>query len=211
MEFSEIFSHTYIIESLRTIGYVGISLIVFIESGLFFGFFLPGDSLLFSAGLLASQGVFHLYVLIPIVVISAVLGDSVGYWFGGFVGPKIFTKEDSLFFNKKHVVRAHEFYEKHGPKAIVLARFIPIVRTFVPIVAGVAKMQYSTFLKYNILGGIGWGVGVTVLGYWLGTKIPNIDTYLIPIVGAIIIISFLPIVFEFLKEKRKQTLQNEKK
>lgn len=203
MEFADIFSHTYIIESLRTIGYVGIALIVFVESGLFFGFFLPGDSLLFSAGLLASQEVFNLYILIPIIVISAVLGDSVGYWFGSFVGPKIFTKEDSLFFNKKHVVRAHEFYEKHGPKAIVLARFIPIVRTFVPIIAGVARMHYSTFLKYNILGGIGWGAGVTVLGYWLGTKIPNIDTYLIPIVIGIIIISLLPVVFEFLKERKK--------
>ncbi len=203
MELTEIFSHTYIIESLRTIGYLGVALIVFAESGLFFGCFFPGDSLLFSAGLLASQGVFNMYILVPLIIISAIVGDSVGYWFGGAVGPKIFTKEDSIFFSKQHVVRAKLFYEKYGPKAIVLARFVPIVRTFVPIVAGVAEMHYPTFLKYNILGGIGWGAGVTLLGFWLGKKIPDIDTYLLPIVIVIIVVSVLPVVFEIIKEKRK--------
>jgi membrane-associated protein len=203
MELTEIFSHTYIIESLRAIGYIGIALIVFAESGLFFGCFLPGDSLLFSAGLLASQEVFNIYILVPLIIVSAIVGDSVGYWFGGVVGPKIFTKDDSLFFSKQHVVRAKQFYEKYGPKAIVLARFVPIVRTFVPIVAGVAGMHYPTFLKYNILGGIGWGAGVTFLGFWLGKKIPSIDTYLLPIVIAIIVVSALPVVFEIVKERRK--------
>lgn len=199
----ELFSHTNLIETLRTIGYIGVSLIVFAESGLFFGFFLPGDSLLFTAGLLASQGYFNFFILLFCVIVCAIVGDSVGYWFGSVVGPKLFTKEDSFFFNKKHITRAKVFYDTHGPKALVLARFIPIVRTFVPIVAGVAQMKYSIFITYNIIGGIGWGVSLTSLGYFLGTRIPNIDTYLLPIVLAIIVISFIPVVIEVVKEKRK--------
>lgn len=175
---------------------------VFAESGLFFGFFLPGDSLLFTSGLLASSGFFNIYLLCFLVALSAILGDNVGYWFGRKVGPALFTKEDSLFFHKNHVRKAELFYERHGPKAVILARFIPIVRTFVPILAGVGSMQYGLFLRYNIVGGLLWGVGLPVLGYTLGRKIPNIDTYLLPIVVGIILFSFLPIVFEIIKGKK---------
>ena len=198
----ELLSHTNLTETLRTIGYLGISLIVFAESGLFFGFFLPGDSLLFTAGLLASQGYFNLYILFFLVSVCAIFGDTVGYWFGSVVGPKIFSKEDSFFFNKKYITRAKLFYEKHGAKALILSRFIPIVRTFVPIIAGVAQMKYSTFLKYNIIGGIGWSLALTFLGYFLGTKIPSIDRYLLSIVIGIIVISCIPVVIEVIKEKR---------
>jgi membrane-associated protein len=200
----ELFSHTNLIETLRAVGYAGISLIVFVESGLFFGFFLPGDSLLFTAGLLASQGYFNLYALFILVITCAIFGDSVGYWFGKIIGPKLFSKEDSFFFNKKHITRAKVFYDTHGPKALVLARFVPVVRTFVPIVAGVASMNYSLFLKYNIIGGVTWGLTLITLGYFLGNTIPNVDTYLLPIVIAIIVISFIPVVLEILKERRKK-------
>lgn len=186
---------------ITTLGYVGLVAIVFAESGLFFGFFLPGDSLLFTAGLLASQGILDIWTLIIIIPIAAILGDSIGYWFGSWVGPKIFRKEDSFFFNKAHIVRAEKFYEKYGPKAIVLARFIPIVRTFVPIVAGVGHMKYSTFVTYNIIGGLLWGVGVTLLGYFLGTVFPQAEDYLLPIIIAIILLSFVPIARELLARR----------
>ncbi len=182
---------------ITTLGYVGLFSIVFAESGLFFGFFLPGDSLLFSAGLLASTGTLDIWVLLIIIPIAAALGDSIGYWFGSWVGPRIFTKEDSFFFNKKHIVRTEQFYKKYGAKAIVLARFIPVVRTFVPIVAGVGSMRYTTFLTYNIIGGLLWGVGVTLLGYFLGTAFPQAEEYLLPIIVAIILLSFLPVVWEW--------------
>src|SRR3569623_2096941 len=138
-------------------GYIGLFAIVLAESGLFFGFFFPGDSLLFSAGLLASQHVLYLPILLAIVPIAAIAGDSIGYAFGKWVGPRLFVKEDSLFFSKHHVRRAEMFYEKYGPRAIILARFVPVVRTFVPIVAGVGQMPYKTFLMFNVVGGVLWG------------------------------------------------------
>ena len=188
-------------ELIKTAGLLGIFGIVFAESGLFIGFFLPGDSLLFTAGFLASQGFLNIYLLLAVSFIGAVLGDSFGYAFGRKVGPKIFNKEDSLLFNKDHLRRANEFYEKHGGKAIILARFMPIIRTFAPILAGVGRMSYSKFLSYNIIGGLLWGVGVTLAGFYLGRAIPDVDRYLIPIVLGIIILSVLPTIIHILKDK----------
>ncbi|MBI5816959.1 MAG: VTT domain-containing protein [Candidatus Yonathbacteria bacterium] len=200
------FLHFDLMALIQTIGYLGIFAIVFAESGLFFGFFFPGDSLLFTAGLLASQGFLNIWVFVALVIMGAILGDSVGYWFGAKAGPKIFTREDSFFFHKRHVERTHNFYLKYGAKAIVLARFIPIVRTFTPILAGVGTMPYGTFLKWNIIGGVLWGAGVTLLGYFLGAVIPGIERYLLPIVAGIIIVSFLPLVSEFVKNRKKEQI-----
>lgn len=183
---------------ISALGLAGVVAIIFAESGLFFGFFLPGDSLLFTAGLLASQGYLNIWWLAPAATLAAILGDSVGYWFGAKVGPKIFSKEDSLFFHKDHLLKTSEFYERHGKKTIILARFIPIVRTFAPILAGVGKMDYQTFLTYNIIGGLIWGAGLTLAGYFLGVWVPNIDQYLIPIILAIIVVSFIPVIKHFL-------------
>ncbi|MES2007177.1 MAG: VTT domain-containing protein [Patescibacteria group bacterium] len=186
-------------------GYIGLFAIVFAESGLFFGFFLPGDSLLFTAGLLASQNILYLPLLLALVPIAAILGDSVGYLFGKWVGPRLFTREDSVFFSKHHVLRAEQFYEKYGPRAIILARFIPVVRTFVPIVAGVAQMRYVTFLIYNIIGGLLWGAGVILLGYFLGAAFPATEKYLTWIIGGIILFSFLPLIVEWLAYRRARS------
>jgi membrane-associated protein len=188
---------------IKTLGLIGVLFIVFAESGLFFGFFLPGDSLLFTAGLFASQGFINIYILLVGAFLMAVLGDSFGYWFGKKIGPKIFTKEDSFFFQKKHVERAHNFYEKYGNKTIILARFVPIVRTFAPIVAGVGLMKYKSFITYNLIGGFLWSFGMVLLGFILGNSIPNVDKYIFPIILLIIFVSVLPIVFEFVKSKRK--------
>jgi len=186
---------------LPTIGYIGIFLVVFAESGLFIGFFLPGDSLLFTAGFLASQGIFDIRLLSVLCFIAAVTGDSVGYIFGKNIGPRLFTREDSWLFHKKHLAKAQHFYEKNGKKTIVIARFIPIVRTFAPIVAGIGNMHYRTFITYNLAGGFLWAIGVTVAGYFLGKVIPDVDKYLIPIVVVIIIASILPSVIHLIKER----------
>lgn len=186
---------------IKTAGYAGLFAIVFAESGLLIGFFLPGDSLLFTAGFLASQGFFNILLLIIGCFMAAVLGDSVGYSFGRRVGPKIFTRGDSILFHKKHLESAALFYERYGPITIVLARFMPIIRTFAPILAGVGKMRYATFLGYNIVGGAIWGAGMPFLGFFLGNAIPNPDRYLIPIVAAIVIISFLPPIIHVLSHK----------
>ena len=183
-------------------GLFGIFAIIFAESGLFFGFFLPGDSLLFTAGLLASQGLFSISLLVLGSALAAIAGDTVGYSFGKLIGPRLFTKPNSLFFNPKHPKRAEQFYLKYGPRAIILARFIPVVRTFVPIVAGVGRMSYPTFLIYNIIGGALWTIGISLLGYFLGSTIPNIDHYLLPIIVLIIVISFMPIVIEYMKSRK---------
>lgn len=192
-----------LITLIQTAGYAGIFIIIFAESGLFIGFFLPGDSLLFTAGFLASQGYFNILILVALCFIAAVLGDNFGYMFGRKVGPSIFKREDSLLFNKKHLIYAAEFYQRHGKKTIVLARFMPFVRTFAPILAGVGNMHYGTFLFYNILGGLLWAVGLTLLGYFLGNVIPNVDKYLLPIVGGIIIVSVLPGIIHFLWERSR--------
>lgn len=197
----DIFSGENLINLIKTVGYLGIFGIVFAESGLFFGFFLPGDSLLFTAGFLASQGFFDIYILILIIFVGAVLGVNVGYAFGKKVGPRIFTKEKSLFFSKENLLKAEAYYEKYGAMTIVLARFIPFVRTFAPIVAGVAKMDYKIFLIYNIVGGLLWSIIITGAGYFLGRIIPNVDKYLLPIVLVIIIVSILPSAYHLIKSK----------
>lgn len=186
---------------LKTIGLLGIIAMVFAESGLLIGFFLPGDSMLFTAGFLASQGFFSISLLMALCFVAAVLGDNAGYMFGKRVGVKLFTREDSFLFHKKHLERASRFYELHGGKTLVLARFMPVVRTFVPILAGVGNMKYSVFFFYNMAGGLTWTVSMTGLGYVLGRTIPNVDRYIIPLVVVIIIVSFLPPVIHMLREK----------
>lgn len=187
---------------VQTLGTVGVVAIIFAESGLFFGFFLPGDSLLFTAGLLASQGYIDFWPLLILSAIAAIVGDSVGYAFGRKVGPKLFTREDSRFFKKAYLERTRIFYERHGKKTIILARFVPIVRTFAPILAGVGEMHYKTFLSYNIIGGLGWTIGLLSLGYVLGKTITDIDRYLLPIIILIIILSMIPNVVEFVHSRR---------
>ena len=186
---------------LQTTGLLGVIAIVFAESGLFVGFFLPGDSLLFTAGFLASQGVFSIVLLMIGCVTAAIAGDNVGYAFGNRVGKRIFTRDNSLFFRKDHLERAKIFYETYGASTIVLSRFIPVVRSFAPIVAGASDMNYRTFVFYNIVGGSLWALGLTGLGYVLGSVIPNVDHYLLPLIVAIIILSFLPPVIHVLKDK----------
>ncbi len=200
--------HFDLISFIKSVGLLGVFAIVFAESGLFLGFYLPGDSLLFTAGLLASPGFLSPWLLAVIISTGAILGDSVGYWFGAKVGPKIFTREDSFFFNKRHIERTHLFYLKYGSRAVVLARFVPVVRTFTPILAGVGSMPYATFLRYNIIGGILWGTGLTLLGYFLGTVIPGIDKYILPIVIGIIAVSFLPIASELIKGRKGNNTEN---
>lgn len=185
--------------------------IVFAESGLLIGFFLPGDSLLFTAGFLASQQFLGMDITILLVgfFVAAVLGDSVGYSFGKRVGPKLFTKEDSFWFHKKNLAKAQHFYEEHGKKTIVIARFLPVVRTFAPIVAGIGNMEYKTFVVFNIIGGVLWAVGLTIAGYFLGNLIPNIDHYLLPIIIGIIVLSVAPTAIHILKdEDQREQIMN---
>jgi len=193
-------------ELIRNVGYIGLFAIIFAESGLLIGFFLPGDSLLFTAGVMASPtftllGDFrlNLAILVPMFFIAAVTGDSVGYMFGRRVGRRLFQREDSFLFKKKNIERAQAFYEKHGGKTIILARFVPVVRTFAPIVAGIGEMKYNRFVSYNVIGGFFWAVGVTLAGYFLGSAI-DIDKYLLPIVALIILISVAPAAYHILKE-----------
>jgi membrane-associated protein len=185
-------------------GHLVIWAIVFAESGLFFGFFLPGDSLLFTAGFLASPKVALLDIglLAAGCFICAVLGDTVGYFSGKWFGQKLMNQKDTWWFKRKHLAAAQKFYDKNGKKTIVLARFIPIVRTFAPIVAGMADMNYRYFLTYNVIGGFGWTVGLTFLGYFLGSIIPDVDKYLLPIVLAIIVISLLPSIWHIYQENK---------
>lgn len=180
-----------------------IAAIVFAESGLLFGFFLPGDSLLFSAGLVvALAGQPNLALLIGVVFVAAVLGDQVGYMFGARVGPALFTRPDSRFFKQDNVTKAHAFFEKHGAKALILARFVPIVRTFTPILAGVSAMRYQTFITFNVVGGALWAVLGTLLGYGLGKRFPELESYLTPVVLVIVLLSVLPMIFEYRKAKK---------
>ena len=189
-----------LIPLIKAAVYIGIFGIVFAESGLFVGFFLPGDSLLFTAGFLASQGFLHIAALSAVCFAGAVLGDSFGYAFGRKVGPMIFKKEDSLLFQKDHLLRAEQYYNRYGAKTIILARFMPIVRTFAPILAGVGRMRYGEFLAFNVVGGALWALGLPLIGYYLGSVIPNIDRYLLPIIGGIIFLSVLPIIMHVVRD-----------
>jgi membrane-associated protein len=190
---------------LKSFGTIGLFIIIFAESGLLFGFFLPGDSLLFTAGLFAAKGDLNIVVVLVGCFLAAVIGDQVGYAFGRKVGPSIFSRPNSKLFKQEYIQRADDFFESHGAKTIVLARFVPVVRTFAPILAGVGSMKYRTFLIYNLIGGFLWAVGVTSLGYLLGDQIgaDNIDKYLLPIIAVVIFLSVLPAVFEVLKHRRR--------
>lgn len=189
---------------VEAVGYVGVTAIVFAESGLLIGFFLPGDSLLFTAGLLAAPGtgIFNLPILYLLTFAAAVLGDNVGYAFGHKYGRRLFSKEEGRFFKKENLLKAEAFYEKYGAKTIVLARFMPVIRTFAPIVAGIGKMHYGTFFRYNLLGGFIWSIGLTTAGYFLGSLIPDIDRYLLPIIGVIVLASVVPIYRELRAQKK---------
>ncbi len=191
-----------LVSLIKTVGYVGVFGIVFAESGLFFGFFLPGDSLLFTAGFLASQGFLNFPLLVVLCVAGAILGDSIGFSFGKKLGERLYSRPNSRFFKKEHLAKAQSFYDKHGGKTIVIARFMPFVRTFAPIVAGAANMPYKKFFSYNVIGGILWGMGVTTAGFTLGNLIPDVDKYLLPIIGVIILLSVLPPVIEYVKARR---------
>jgi membrane-associated protein len=193
--------HFDLVEIIKSVGLLGIVGIVFAESGLFFGFFLPGDSLLFTAGFLASQGYLNIWWLVIGCAVAAIVGDNVGYTFGHKVGAKLFNQPNSKLFKKEHLLKAQKFYEQHGPATIIIARFMPVIRTFAPIVAGAANMHYSTFMTYNTVGGLIWGAGLPLLGYWLGNLIPDVDKYLLPIVGAIVVLSVAPGVWHYVHEK----------
>ncbi len=202
----EFFSKLHHIDQLIIwAGYLGLTAIVFCETGLLAGFFLPGDSLLVTAGFLASQGHFDFWVLSGLLTAAAIIGDSTGYLIGHFAGPRIFNKNDSFFFKREYLEKTHKFFEKYGAKTIVLARFVPIVRTFAPTVAGVGRMSYKKFLAFNVIGGILWVFGMTFIGYFLGRAIPGIDKKIHYVIAAVIIVSFLPLVFEWrraVQEKR---------
>ncbi|MEU4150961.1 VTT domain-containing protein [Streptomyces sp. NPDC026659] len=189
---------------LDTYGIWGLLLIVFAESGLLIGFFLPGDSLLFTCGLLITSGDmdFSLWGAIALICLAAILGDQAGYMFGKKVGPSLFSRPDSRLFKQENVLKAHEFFEKHGPKSLVLARFVPVVRTFTPIIAGVSGMKYRSFLVFNVIGGVLWGAGVTLLGSWLG-NIPVVKNNIEAMLILIVLISVVPIIIEFLRARSK--------
>lgn len=202
-EVIEFFSRLHNLEDLiRWGGYTVLAVIVFAESGLLVGFFLPGDSLLVTAGLLASRGYLNIWELWILLSVMAIAGDSVGYYFGKITGPKIFTREKSIFFAKDHLLRAQAFYEKHGGKTIVLARFIPIIRTFAPIIAGIGNMPYKRFIAFNVFGGIGWVTSTLGLGYFLGKVIPDADKYLHWIIIIVILVSISPGVVAWLKNRK---------
>jgi membrane-associated protein len=188
-------------ELVRWGGYVALVAIVFTETGLLIGFFLPGDSLLITAGLVAAAGGLDIWLLNALLIPAAIIGDSVGYAIGYRAGPRIFTRADSRWFNRGHLVRTREFYERHGGKTIVLARFIPIIRTFAPVVAGVGQMEYRRFLAYNVLGGIGWVASMTWAGYLLGQAIPDIGRYIHVVIVVVVVLSLIPIGVEWWKAR----------
>jgi membrane-associated protein len=195
-----------LVELIRTIGYIGIIAIIFAESGLFFGFFLPGDSLLLTAGLLAARGELSLPILLLTLPPAAILGDNVGYWFGKKAGPPIFSRENSLLFRRKNLLAAKAFYDKHGGKTITIARFMPFIRTFAPIVAGAVEMNYRRFIFFNFLGGLLWAAGVTFAGYYLGQTIPPevLDKYFLIILIVVILVSASPAMIHAWREYRHE-------
>ncbi len=199
-----------LLDFIKAVSLLGVALVVFAESGLLIGFFLPGDSLLFATGFLVHSGVLNLniHVVVLVLFIAAALGDSVGYTFGNRVGSRIFKRENSLLFRQENIVKAQAFYEKHGGKTIIIARFIPIVRTFAPVIAGVAKMKYTTFLTFNLIGAFLWAAGVTYLGYFVGSWFEamgiQIDHILLPLIAVIILISVTPPLIHIFKDKKQR-------
>ena len=205
MEFLwNLFHQIYDVESLvRVGGLVGLTAIVFVETGLLIGLFLPGDSLLVTAGLFAARGDLDLFSLNLTLSLAAILGDTVGYNIGAKAGPKIFSRDNSFFFNRKHLISTKEFYDRHGAFTIVIARFVPIIRTFAPVVAGVGAMQYRRFLSYNVFGGIGWVAATTCGGYFLGQMVPNIHEHIHLMIAVVIAVSLVPSVIKFVQERLK--------
>jgi membrane-associated protein len=202
--FLDLLRRVYDVEHwIRAGGLLALTLIVFAETGLFMGFFLPGDSLLVTAGLFAATGILDLWSLIGVLSVAAVLGPMVGYWFGAKTGPRIFAREDSLFFHRKHLITTQEFFDKHGPFTIVIARFMPVVRTFAPIVAGVGRMDYRRFMLYNLVGSVLWVWGLVLLGYFLGRVIPDVDRYVHVIIVIVVVASLLPGAIKFAQQRRK--------
>jgi membrane-associated protein len=184
-------------------GYVGITAIIFAETGLLVGFFLPGDSLLVTAGLLAATtGVFNIVLLGLLLAVASILGNSAGYAIGLAAGPRLFTRDDSLLFNKKHLYRAHAFYERHGGKTVILARFMPIVRTFVPVVAGMGRMDQRRYTLYNVVGGLGWIWGMLCVGYFLGRYIPSVAQHIEVVIVAVIVLSLLPGLIGWMRNRQ---------
>ena len=204
-----------LVDLIIGLGMFAVLIVIFAESGLLIGFFLPGDSLLFTAGALYATGILpgnvpiNIHFFVVLLFIAAVLGDSVGYWFGRKAGPRIFKKPDARIFKQAHIQNAQNFYEKHGGKTIVMARFVPIVRTFAPIVAGAGKMDYRRFLGFNLIGGFLWTFGITYLGYFAGQALIaagiEIDSVILPIIALIILISVLPPAIHILKDKKNRT------
>lgn len=184
-------------------GYVALAIIVFTETGLMIGFFLPGDSLLVTAGLFAAKGDLNIVVLNVLLMACAIAGDATGYYIGKKLGPALFRKEDSLLFKKKHLIATHEFYERHGGKTIIIARFVPIVRTFAPVVAGMAGMSYRRFALFNVVGGIGWVFSMTMLGYLLVTMFPATEQHIEKVIIIVIFLSLLPGIIEYLRARMK--------
>ena len=207
MEFlSGIVGGAYSLDDLiRWGGYVLLFGIVFTETGLLIGFFLPGDSLLITAGVVAAAGGLNIWWLNALLVVAAITGDSVGYAIGARLGPRLFTRPKSMLFNPRHIERTRGFYARHGPKTIVIARFVPIIRTFAPVVAGVGEMEYHRFLFYNVAGGVGWVTSMTWAGYLLGRAIPNIGDYVHVVVVVVIVLSVIPIGIEVLRERRRRS------
>jgi membrane-associated protein len=186
-------------------GYIGVTAIIFAETGLLVGFFLPGDSLIVTAGLLSTQPRFGLnvWLLGVLLTLAAILGNSLGYAIGRFTGPRLFTRDDSLLFKKKHLFRAHALYEQHGGQILVLARFMPIVRTFVPVVAGMARMDYRAYTAYNVLGAVAWIWSMLLIGYFLGRYIPGIENHITPVILAVIFLSLLPGIISWQRERSR--------
>lgn len=182
-------------------GYVAIGLTIFAESGLLIGFFLPGDTLLFGAGILAAQGTFHLPLLITVIAVAAILGDNVGYSIGRRFGRQLFRRKDGAIFKQEYLQQAEAFYEKHGGKTVILARFVPIVRTFAPVVAGISHMPRSTFVLYNVIGGLLWGVTLPLIGYYIGSKIPGIERFVEPVILIVVVLSVAPAIIHLLRQE----------
>ncbi len=192
-----------LIQTIIALSYIGIFAAVFAESGLLIGFFLPGDSLLFTAGLFAAKGDLNIVLLCLGCFIAAVAGDQVGYWVGARYGKRLYAKPDSLLFRAEHVEKTKDFYNKYGKMTLILARFTPIVRTFAPVMAGVADMDYRQFLTYNLIGGFLWGIGMPLLGYFAGSLIPDIDKYILPILVVIVVASVIPALKHLLPKNQK--------
>ena len=198
------------LESLiSTVSYLGIFAIIFAETGLLLGFFLPGDSLLISAGLMAAKGSLSLPLLVAITVFAAISGNLTGYFIGRKFGPLIFEREKSRFFHPEHVEKTHRFFDKHGSKTIILARFIPIIRTFVATFAGVSKMSFRRFMLFSIIGGLLWGLGLPVAAFYLGKMIPDLDKYILLVIAVVIVVSFIPVFVELYKNRKRQSLKSE--